>query len=154
VTSTEAVFATAAAELDGLEFLAAMARGDIPFAPMMDLIGMRLIAVSPGEAVFHLTPTESHYNPMGSVHGGVYASLLDSAAACAVQTTLPVGARFSTLDLSVRMLRPIRVDTGQVTAIGTVVHSGRQITLAEARIVDANDRLLATASANCFIVRP
>jgi uncharacterized protein (TIGR00369 family) len=147
-------FADAAAELSGLEFLRAMARGDIPAAPMMDLIGMRLISADPGETVFRLTPAEFHCNPTWSVHGGVYATMLDSAAACAVHTTLPVGGRFSTLDLSVRLLRPIRTDTGPVTATGTVVHSGRQIALAEARLTDAEDRLLATATANCFISLP
>jgi acyl-coenzyme A thioesterase PaaI-like protein len=86
-------FATAAAALTGLEFLQAMARGDVPAAPMTQLIGMRLRSASEGETVFQLTPGEFHYNPT-SVHGGVYATLLDSAAACAVHTTLPVGAAF------------------------------------------------------------
>lgn len=147
-------FATAAAELNGLEFLQAMARGDIPSAPMMDLIGMRLTSASEGKTVFRLTPGEFHYNPMWSVHGGVYATLLDSAAACAVQTTLPVGGGFSTLDLTVRLLRPIRMDTGTVTSTGTVTHSGRHVALAEARLEDTAGTLLATATANCFISRP
>lgn len=147
-------FATAADELNGLEFLQAMVRGDVPLAPMMELIGMRLTSAGEGEAVFLLTPGEFHYNPMWSVHGGVYASLLDSAAACAVLTTLPAGSKFSTLDLSVRFVRPIRIDTGTVTSTGTVRHAGRNVVLAEARIEDAAGTLLATATANCFVVRP
>jgi uncharacterized protein (TIGR00369 family) len=147
-------FATAAVEMTGLEFLQAMARGDVPAAPMMELIGMRLTSAREGETVFRLTPGEFHYNPMWSVHGGVYATLLDSAAACAVQTTLPVGGRFSTLDLSVRFLRPIRTATGTVTSTGTVIHAGRQVALAGARLADAAGTLLATATANCFISRP
>ncbi|HEY4459915.1 MAG TPA: PaaI family thioesterase [Pseudonocardiaceae bacterium] len=154
VTWADRLAFASAAELSGLEFMRAMARGDIPVAPMMDLVGMRVISADPGEAVFRLTPAEFHCNPSWSVHGGVYATMLDSAAACAVHTTLPAGARFSTLDLSVRMLRPIRTDTGPVTATGTVVHSGRQIVLAEARLTDGTDRLLATASANCFVSQP
>jgi uncharacterized protein (TIGR00369 family) len=147
-------FATAAVEMNGLEFLHAMVRGDVPPAPMMELIGMRLASAREGEAVFRLTPGEFHYNPMWSVHGGVYATLLDSAAACAAHTTLPAGSRFSTLDLSVRFIRPIRIGTGTVTSTGTVIHAGRNVALAEARLEDTAGTLLATATANCFIVRP
>jgi uncharacterized protein (TIGR00369 family) len=143
-----------AAEMSGLEFLQAMARGEIPSAPMMDLIGMRLVSAREGETVFQLTPGEYHYNPMWSVHGGVYATMLDSAAACAVHTTLPAGAKFSTLDLSVRLLKAFQADTGPVTSTGTVVHAGRNIALAEARLEDSAGMLLATATANCFVVRP
>ncbi|MFF4594309.1 PaaI family thioesterase [Amycolatopsis sp. NPDC001319] len=146
-------FASAAAELSGLEFLRAMARGDIPSAPMMDLVGLRLVSVSPGETVFRLTPGEYHYNPMWTVHGGLYATMLDSAAACAVHTTLPLGSGFSTLDLSVRFLKAIRIDTGPITATGRVLHSGSQVVLAEARLEDTAGTLLATATANCFVSR-
>ncbi|MEV7044555.1 PaaI family thioesterase [Amycolatopsis sp. NPDC051061] len=146
-------FATAA-ELSGLEFLQAMARGEIPSAPMMDLIGMRLISAREGETVFRLLPGEFHYNPMWTVHGGVYATMLDSAAACAVHTTLPAGARFSTLDLSVRLLKAIRADTGEITATGRVVHESRNFALAEARLEDSTGKLLATATAGCSVVRP
>jgi uncharacterized protein (TIGR00369 family) len=147
-------FATAAAEMNGLEFLQAMARGDVPSAPMMELIGMRLTSAREGETVFSLRPGEFHYNPMWSVHGGVYATLLDSAAACAVHTTLPAGGTFSTLDLSVRFIRPIRTGTGTVTSTGTVIDAGRHVALAEARLEDATGTLLATGTANCFITRP
>ncbi|WP_326565199.1 PaaI family thioesterase [Amycolatopsis rhabdoformis] len=146
-------FATAAKLLSGLDFLRAMARGDVPSAPMMDLVGLRLISAAPGETVFRLTPAEYHYNPMWTVHGGLYATMLDSAAACAVHTTLPAGSGFSTLDLSVRYLKAIRAETGPITATGRVVHSGRQVVLADARLEDAAGTLLATATANCFVRR-
>jgi uncharacterized protein (TIGR00369 family) len=154
MSDLKTLFATVGSELTGVEFLRAMARGDIPSAPLMDLIGMRVTVADVGVTVFELTPGEHHYNPMWSVHGGVYATMLDSAAACAVQTTLPVGGRFSTLDLSVRFLKPVRADTGTVTATGRVVHSGRSIALAEARLEDAAGTLLATATATCFVVLP
>jgi uncharacterized protein (TIGR00369 family) len=138
----------------GLEFLQAMARGDVPPAPMMALLGMRLTSAVEGETIFRLTPAEFHYNPMWSVHGGVYASMLDSAAACAVHTTLPSGAKFSTLDLSMRLVRPVDLSTGSITATGTVIHSGRQVALAEARLQSPAGKLLATATATCFVIRP
>ncbi|SEF20560.1 uncharacterized domain 1-containing protein [Amycolatopsis pretoriensis] len=144
----------AAAELTGLEFLKAMARGDVPPAPMMDLIGLRLVAAAEGETVFRLLPGEFHFNPMWTVHGGVYATMLDSAAACAVHTTLPAGARFSTLDLSIRLLKAIRADTGEITVTGRVVHQGRNFAVAEARLEDSAGKLLATATAGCSITRP
>ncbi len=143
-----------AAGLSGLEFLQAMARGDVPPAPMMDLIGLRLISASAGETVFRLVPAEFHYNPMWTVHGGVYATMLDSAAACAVHTTLPAGSRFSTLDLSVRLLKAIRADTGEITATGRVVHESRNFALAEARLADSTGTLLATGTAGCSVARP
>ncbi|MFI6079015.1 PaaI family thioesterase [Actinoplanes sp. NPDC051343] len=138
----------------GLEFLQAMARGEVPPAPMMALLGMSLISATEGETVFRLTPGEFHYNPMWSVHGGVYATMLDSAAACAVHTTLPAKATFSTLDLSVRLVRPIDASTGLVTATGTVIHVGRQVALAEACLQDSAGTLLATATASCYVSRP
>lgn len=146
--------ATAAAEMNGLEFLQATVRGEFPVAPIMELIGIRLASVRKGEAVFHLDPAEFHYNPIGSVGGGVHATLLDTAAACAVYSELPAGARYTSLDLSVRFIRPIRIDTGTVTSTGTVIHAGRRAALAKARIEDGAGTLLATATSNCLIDRP
>ena len=107
--------------------------------------------MEPGRAVFSLTPGEEHYNPIGSVHGGIFATLLDSAAGCAVQSTLPQGVAYTSLDLTVKFLRRITVDTGTVRAIGTVVSRGRQTALAEVRLVDEKDRLLAHATSSCML---
>lgn len=107
--------------------------------------------MEPGRAVFSLTPGEEHYNPIGSVHGGIFATLLDSAAGCAVQSTLPQGMAYTSLDLTVKFLRRITVDTGTVRAIGTVVSKGRQTALAQAQLVDAKDRLLAHATSSCML---
>jgi uncharacterized protein (TIGR00369 family) len=117
-------------------------------------LGGRLESVEPGTAVFTMTPSESHYNPIGSVHGGVYATLLDSAAACAVHSKLPAGVGYTSLDLSVRFLGAISVDTGPVRCTGTVIHLGRRTALAEARLTSGSGKLLATATSSCLIIKP
>lgn len=143
--------AAVARERDGLGFLRAVAAGEVPPPPVAELLGARLVSVEKGEVVFEMDPAEFHYNPIGSVHGGVYATLLDSAAGCAVHSLLPAGTGYVSLDLAVRFLRPIRTETGTVTCTGTVAHHGRQTALAEARLTDADGRLLATASSTCLI---
>lgn len=98
-----------------------------------------------------MTPGEEHYNPIGSVHGGVYATLLDSAAGCAVHSTLPAGMAYTSLDLTTKFLRPITFDSGKIRAVGRVRSHGRRTAFAEAELLDANDRLLAHATSSCLI---
>jgi uncharacterized protein (TIGR00369 family) len=148
------ISAEAAGALPGIEFLQAMIDGSIPQPPIMSTLGARLESVAEGQAVFTMTPSESHYNPIGSVHGGVYCTLLDSAAACAVQTLLPAGVGYTSLDLSVRFIGRISVDTGPVRCTGTVAHMGRRTALAEAVLTSRNGKLLATATSNCLILNP
>ncbi|MGW6442592.1 PaaI family thioesterase [Lentzea sp. NPDC055074] len=143
--------AALAMKLDGLDFLRGIASGEIPPPPVAELIGARMVSVDKGSVVFALEPEEFHYNPIGSVHGGIYATLLDTAAGCAVHSVLAAGTGYTSLDLAVRFLRPIRTDTGTVTCVGTLVHQGRRTALAEARLVDGAGRLLATASSTCLI---
>jgi uncharacterized protein (TIGR00369 family) len=102
--------------------------------------------------VFGMTPAEFHYNPIGSVHGGVYSTLLDSAAGCAVHSLLPAGTGYTSQDLSVRFLAAIRVNTGPVRCTGTVRHLGRRTALAEATLETTSGKLLATATSNCLIL--
>lgn len=135
----------------GIDFLREVQAGRLPRAPISNTVDFALDEVEPGRAVFSLTPGEEHYNPIGSVHGGVFATLLDSAAGCAVQSLLPQGMAYTSLDLTVKFLRPITVDTGPVRAIGTVVNKGRQTALAQARLVDTKDRLLAHATSSCML---
>ncbi len=137
--------------MSGIDFLRALAAGSLPKPPVNHAIDFVLDEVEPGRAVFSLTPGEEHYNPIGSVHGGIFATLLDSAAGCAVQSTLPRGMAYTSLDLTVKFLRRITVDTGTVRAIGTVVSGGRRTALAQARLVDASDRLLAHATSSCLL---
>ncbi|GFG62664.1 phenylacetic acid degradation protein [Mycobacterium kubicae] len=138
----------------GLEFLQAIVDGDLPPAPIMNTLGAQLESVASGTAVFTLTPAECHYNPIGSVHGGVYATLLDSAAACAVHSMLPAGVAYTTLDLAVRFIAGITVETGLVRCTGTVTHLGRRTALAEAVLTSHSGKLLATATSHCLIINP
>ena len=104
--------AAAATDRDGLAFLRAMADGTLPPPPIMTLVGAGVESVEPGRVVFTVEPAEYHYNPIGSVHGGIYATLLDSATGCAVHSTLPAGVAYTSLDLSVKFLRRLTADSG------------------------------------------
>ena len=137
----------------GLQFLQALAAGELPSPPIMQTMGARLQSVEKGRVVFVLEPAEYHYNPIGSVHGGVYATLLDSAAGCSVHSMLDEGVGYTSLDLTVKFLGPMRAGAGAVTCVGTVRHLGRRTALAEAAIEDATGRLLATATSSCLILR-
>ena len=148
------VSAGAARTSAGIDVLQAMARGDLPAPPVIATLGFTLDAVEAGRVQFSFAPGEYHYNPIGSVHGGVYATLLDSATGCAVHSMLPAGVGYTSLDLTVKFLRPITVDTGTVRCIGTVTHLGGRTALAEARLVDPSDRLLATAVSSILLIRP
>ena len=145
--------ATAAqlAGLTGLEQLQAMLRGELPHAHMAHTLDFLLLHVAPGEAVFQGAPGERHFNPMGSVHGGWFATLLDSALGCAVQTLVPAGRAYTTAELSVKLVRPLGPQVPRVRAIGTVLHCGRQLATAEARLVDATGRLYAHATTACLV---
>ncbi|MFF0085288.1 PaaI family thioesterase [Streptomyces canus] len=146
-----AISAEAAGRMAGIDFLREVQAGRLPPAPISRTVDFALDEVEPGRAVFSLTPGEEHYNPIGSMHGGVFATLLDSAAGCAVQTLLPQGMAYTSLDLTVKFLRRVTVDTGPVRAIGTVINKGRQTALAQAQLVDEADRLLAHATSSCML---
>lgn len=146
-----AVTAGGAASMAGLEFLNAMLAGRFPSPPIAATLGFTLDEVEDGRAVFSMTPGEEHYNPIGSVHGGVYATMLDSAAGCAVHTTLPAGMAYTSLDLSTRFLRPITSDTGRIRAVGVVRSRGRRTSMAEAELLDDRGRLLGHATSTCMI---
>jgi uncharacterized protein (TIGR00369 family) len=148
----------AAAAVDGrsgLEFIAAIASGELPPPPIAKLLGMDIVEASEGRAVFSLQPAEWMFNPIGSVHGGIAATLLDSCMGCAVQTVLPPGAAYTTSDLQVRYLRSMSPDTGRVLAEGRVVHPGRRQATAEGRLsVEATGKLIATATTGCIVLGP
>ena len=144
--------AAAALESDGLTFLRRMVAGEVPPPPIAATLGMTVLEVGAGRVVFGLEPAEFHYNPIGSVHGGVFATLLDSACACAVHSTLPAGSGYTTLDLSVKLLRGLSADSGPVRCEGLVVHRGRRTALAEARLTDSGGRLVAHATSSCLLL--
>lgn len=141
------------AGLSGLEVIRALMAGEIPPPPISQTMAMGPVEVERGRVVFALTPDESLYNPIGSVHGGVAATLLDSVMGCAVQTMLEAGQAYTTADLHVRYLRPMSVDTGRVLAEGVVVHAGRRLLTAEGTIrVEATGKVVATATTGCVVL--
>jgi uncharacterized protein (TIGR00369 family) len=135
----------------GLEIMQAMLAGELPYPHIADTMDFSLISVSPGQAIFQGTPQLKHYNPLGSVHGGWYATLLDSAVGCAVHTMMPVGRGYTTAELSVNIVRAASCKSGPLRAIGTVIHCGRQLATAEGRIVDAEGKLFAHATTTCLV---
>lgn len=140
--------------ISGIEYLRAMLSGEVPPPPFAVLMGIRITEVSEGRVVFAGEPEEYHYNPLGTVHGGVVATLLDSALGCAVQSLLPAGTTYTTLELKVNYLRPVTVKTGTVYAEGKIIHLGGRIATAEARLTDAAGKLYAHGTTTCIILRP
>jgi len=139
------------AGLTGLEMMQAMLAGHIPYASIAKTLDFYLIEVSLGRAVFQGTPGAGHLNPMGTVHGGWYATLLDSALGCAVHTMMPVGRAYTTAELSVNLVRSIGHKVQRVRAEGSVVHCGKQLATAEARLVGPDGTLFAHATTTCLV---
>lgn len=135
----------------GLEIMPAMLDGELPFPHIAETMDFSLIEVGLGTAVFQGTPQLRHYNPLGTVHGGWYATLLDSALGCAVHTMLPAGRAYTTAELGVNIVRAASSKTGPLRAIGKVIHCGRQMATAEARIVGPDDKLYAHATTTCLV---
>ena len=139
-------------EMTGIEFLRAIRDGELPRAPIQELMGFRLAEVDPGRVVFVAEPGEQHFNPIGVVHGGLAATLLDSAMGAAVHSTLEHGGGYTTLETKFNLVRPMTADTGEVRAEGTVVHRGGRVATAEGRVTRADGKLLAHGTSTCLIV--
>lgn len=146
------VAAAAGAAMPGLDYLRAVAAGELPPAPISSHFSMMVVSVEPGEVVFTCVPDESAYNPIGLVHGGLVCTLLDSVTACAVHTTLPAGTAYTSIELKVSYLRPVRADSGVLTARGRVVKPGRKVAFAEGEVLDAEGKVLATATTSCLVM--
>jgi len=129
-----------------------MGRGELPPPPVMATLGMEPVDFSEGRVSFALDPHEMHYNPLGTVHGGVIATLLDSATGCAVHSVLPEGTGYTSVDLNVKYLRPVTAETGRIVVTGTVLSRGSRTALAEARLTDSGDHLLAYATSTCLLL--
>jgi uncharacterized protein (TIGR00369 family) len=138
-------------KLSGAETLRAISLGHLPSPPIMHTLGMAGLDVEEGRVTFTMRAQEFHYNPLGTVHGGVISTVLDSAAGCAVHSTLPAGWGYTSLDLNVKFLRPVTVDSGMLRGEGTVVNRGRTTALAEARLFDESGRLVAHATSTCLL---
>jgi uncharacterized protein (TIGR00369 family) len=137
--------------LSGLQLMQGMLDGSLPYAPIAETLDFGLVEVSRGRAVFQGQPQHRHYNPLGTVHGGWFATLLDSALGCAVHTMLDETQAYTTAELGVHLVRAATERTGPLRAIGEVVHCGRQLATAEARIVDAGGKLYAHGSTTCLV---
>jgi uncharacterized protein (TIGR00369 family) len=143
----------AAGGLTGMEFLQKIAAGELPPPPIAALMNFELVELSEGQAIFAVEPKEYHYNPIGVVHGGMAATLLDSAMGCAVHSTLPAGAGYTTLEIKVNFVRPITADTGRVRAEAKLIHLGGRTATAEGRVIDEAGKLYAHATTTCLILR-
>jgi uncharacterized protein (TIGR00369 family) len=137
--------------LSGLDFLQRIVDGTAPPPPIGATMGFQLAEVAPGYALFTMTPEFRHYNPIGSVHGGVACTLLDSCMSCAVQTHLAKGQGYTTLELKVNLVRPITAATGPIRAEGRSLHFGRRSGTAEGKILDAKGTLLAHGVTTCLV---
>ena len=141
-------------EIPGLEMMQGILKGIYPAAPIAKILNYKVQAVEKGKVVFRGKPNLASRNPMGTLHGGWYGTILDSAMACAVMTTLPKGKIQTTLEFKVNIIRPIPADV-EVDAIGTVEHAGRSTGVAVGRIIDVESgKLYASASTTCIIMTP
>ncbi len=136
----------------GLQYLLAIRDGTAPAAPIQAVLDFQLVDVSEGTAAFLYRPADAHRNPLGTVHGGIAMTLLDSAAGAAVHSTLPAGGGYTTVETKVNLVRAVRPTTGPLRAGGTVVHRGARIATAESRLVDEAGKLYAHATSTCLIL--
>lgn len=143
-----------AAQLTGLEFLQALLTGELPPPPIAELMGFALIEAEHGRVVFEGMPSERVYNPIGLVHGGFAMTLIDSATGCAVQSTLPRGTLYGTIETKANLVRPILHDTGLLRCAATVVHTGSRIGTAEARVTGKGGKLFAHGTSTCLVLPP
>ena len=149
----EILVKAATSGMTGLEFMRAVANHELPPPPIAQLLAMDVAEISEGRVVFSLEPAEWMYNPIGSVHGGIAATVLDSCMGCAIHTTLPASTGYTTSDLQIRYVRAMGATTGRVLAEGTIVHSGRRQATAQGRLcVEQTGKLIATATTGCIVL--
>jgi uncharacterized protein (TIGR00369 family) len=148
------VGAAMALDLSGLDYLTAIAEGRIPPPPIAVLLGMGIVDVQPGRVTFSLEVGEHLYNPIGSVHGGVFCTLLDSAMGCAVHSTLDPGHAYTTLELHVNLVKALTVSTPNVAATGQVISTGRRVVTASGQITGPDGTLYAHGTTTCLAIEP
>lgn len=139
--------------MSGLEYMQKVMTGEVPSSGMAQLMGFKLVEVSKGRAVFTIEPGERHYNGLGIAHGGLAATLLDSATGCAINTMMPAGRIFTTLEMKINFVRPIKRENGEVRCEANVIHAGGRTATAEGRIVDLEGKLYAHGTATCMLFR-
>jgi uncharacterized protein (TIGR00369 family) len=139
--------------LSGIEYLRKLVSGELPPPPIATLMGFTVIEIEEGRAVFAVEPAEYHYNPIGIVHGGLAATLLDSAMGCAIHSTLPAGVGYTTLEIKVNFIRAMTATSGVMRCEAMIVHVGGRTATAEGKVIDANGKLFAHATTTCLIMR-
>ncbi|MBS1695876.1 MAG: PaaI family thioesterase [Actinobacteria bacterium] len=137
--------------MSGIDYMRALVDGTLPPPPIAGLMQLELVEAEPGRAVFTCVPDESAYNPIGAVHGGLVCTLLDSVVGCALHTTLPLGRGYTSIEIKVNYLKPVRIASGLLTATGTVVKSGSRVGFAEGTVTDEGGAVVATASSTLLI---
>jgi len=143
--------ATAMTTMSGIDYMRALQAGDFPPPPILAVMNLDLLEVGEGTVTFTAQPDESHYNPIGAVHGGFACTVLDSVTGCAVQTTLPHGFGYTSLEIKVNYLAGITATTGPLTAVGTVIKPGKRVAFAEGVLTDAAGKVVATASSTLLV---
>jgi uncharacterized protein (TIGR00369 family) len=137
--------------MSGIDYLRAMADGELPQAPIAGLLRFEVTSADPGRVVFTCEPDESAYNPIGAVHGGLVCTLLDSVAGCAIHSTLPQGKGYTSVEIKVNYLKAVRLSSGVLTATGTVVKAGSRVGFAEGVVTDAAGAVVATATSTLLV---
>ncbi len=148
----QAPLTTVRQSMSGLEFFREMLAGRLPAPPLVRLLGMRIVEAEAGRVVFAGVPTEAYYNGMGVAHGGWAATLLDSALGCAINTVMPAGRSFTTVELKINYTRPLRAEVGEVRCEAHVVHAGSRMATSEGRIVDAGGKIYAHGTTTCMLI--
>ncbi|MFN8281814.1 MAG: PaaI family thioesterase [Chitinophagales bacterium] len=143
--------ATEALQMEGMDYLTAMYDGKLPGPPIMHTLDFKMHSIESGKAIFSFVPQEFHYNPIGSVHGGVISTLLDSAMGCTVHTLMPKGKAYTTLELKVNFLKAITKKSGELFAVGKMIYNGGRTALVEAQIIDSNNKIFAYGVSTCLI---
>ena len=140
--------------MSGLEYMRKLMTGELQPSGMVQLLNLKLVEVSEGRAVFTVQPDERHYNGLGIAHGGLAATLLDSALGCAINAMMPAGKVFTTLEMKINYLRPLTRESGEVRCEANVIHIGGRVATAEGRITDEGGKLYAHGTATCMLFRP
>ncbi|MDR3680181.1 MAG: PaaI family thioesterase [Flavipsychrobacter sp.] len=144
--------AAKAMHMSGLEYLNAMSEGKIGLPPLLYTMDFTVEHEERGQAIFSFRPQEFHYNPIGTVHGGVITAILDSAMGCSLHSTLPAGTGYTTLELKVNFLKAVTIKTGELKAIGKIIHAGSRTSLIEAQLIDKAGTVYAHAVSTCMIL--
>lgn len=137
--------------MSGVDYLRAMAAGELPQPPIGGLMRFELVSADSGRVVFSCEPDESVYNPIGAVHGGLVCTLLDSVTGCAIHSTLPAGKGYTSVEIKISYLKAVRLSSGVLTATGTVVKAGSRVGFAEGVVTDASGAVVATATSTLLI---